>query len=54
MGTKINRQMQDTEGFTDRVVLSLMTELADLTESFSRVTVQIEAIARARNIPLED
>jgi hypothetical protein len=51
MSTNRNLKVQHAAELADRMLLnSLITELGDLEESFSRVKALIEVI-RARNIP---
>ncbi len=50
MPIKSNVKVQDTVDLTDVLLNSLMTELADLTESFERVKALIDAILKERGL----
>ncbi len=50
MATKSNVKVQDTVELTDVLLNSLMTELADLTESFDRVKDITDAILKERGL----
>lgn len=41
-----------TDGFTERVLLSLVVDISLLHESVERVKVQVFALAKERNIPI--
>jgi len=49
-----NAESDDSEGFTERVLLSMVFDISQLAENVERLKVQVFALARERGIEAPD
>ena len=49
---KISSMVEDTAGFTQRMLMSMVLDLSCLAKDVERVKVQVFALARENGVPL--